>query len=284
MLYCKGELYKVASVIKKINSNAILVEDNGIEKILMGKGIGFQTDLNKDFDVECADKIFVLDSKEKSNRFMQFAAQTPLEYIEFAERMIEFIANEINQELDPYINIALTEHIYFAVQRQKDDPQVTAIMLPEMKMMYPKEFQVASVVVDKINQEFSTEFRDNEVGFVTMHIVNAVLGERDSQNSLKMLEIMSNILDLIETKHHLTFDTDSFHYNRLLIHLRFLCKRIVYLENLSDEKFAFLDKQFRETYCYQIAKDIAEMIKEKYKIVISNSEIDYLAIHLNRIH
>lgn len=273
----------MASVVKKINHNAVLVEDDGIEKIIMGKGIGFKATLDEDFDLESADKIFVIDSKEKSKRFIQFASQAPLEYIEFAEEIIKFIANELKQDLDPYINIALTEHIYFAVQRKKDDPQVTAIMLPEMKMMYPKEFKVASMVVDKINQEFSTEFADNEVGFITMHVVNAVLGERDSFNSLKMLEIMANTLDLIEKKHHLMWDTDSLHYNRLLIHLRFLCKKIAYQENLSEEKFEFLDKKFRKTACYQIAKDIADMIKEKYKVTISNSEIDYLAIHLNRI-
>lgn len=273
----------MASVVKKINHNTVLVEDGGIEKIVMRKGIGFQAVLNRGLEMESTDKVYILDSKEKSTRFMQFASQIPLEYIEFAGKIIKFIANEVEKELDPYIHIALTEHIYFAVQRKKDDPQVTAIMLPEMKMMYPKEFQIASMVVGKINQEFDTEFRDTEVGFITMHIVNAVLGERDSQNSLKMLEIMSSMLDLIEIKHNLVFDSDSFHYNRLLIHLRFLCKKIVYQENLAEEKLEFLDKQFRGTFCYQVAKDIANMLKEKYKVVISNSEVDYLAIHLNRI-
>ncbi len=65
----KKELFHVASVLKKINHNAVLVEDNGVEKIAIGKGIGFRAVPHRRFDMECAEKIFVRDVEEESNRF-----------------------------------------------------------------------------------------------------------------------------------------------------------------------------------------------------------------------
>ncbi|MDT2745928.1 PRD domain-containing protein [Vagococcus fluvialis] len=271
-------------VVKKINHNAVLIEENGVERIAMGKGIGFSVKPGEVFDEDTADKFFTLDSKEKIKMFSELTSQIPLEYIEFSEEIISYIKDKIKTPLNSNIYIALTDHIYFAIQRQQEDSQVTAIMLPEMKLLYPEEFQVATEVVEQINDCYQTKLGHNEVGFITMHIINAELGEKNSLNGLKIMEITSFILKLIENENRITLDKGSLVYNRLLIHLKFLAKRLIYQEDLSgNETFEFFDKSFKESNYYKVSEKITNEIKKKYQVSIQENEIAYLAIHLGRI-
>ncbi|MBP1041861.1 PRD domain-containing protein [Vagococcus sp. BWB3-3] len=270
-------------VIKKINHNVVLVDDNSVEKIAMGKGIGFSVTPGERFDVATADKLFVLDTQEKVRMFTEMAKQIPLAYIEFSEEMIQFIAREIASPLDSNIYISLTDHIYFAIQRQKEDSQVTAIMLPEMKLLYPEEYRVAAEVVEKINTRYLTELGDNEIGFITMHIINAELGERNSLNSLKIIEISTAIIHIIEEQYNKILDKESLSYNRMLIHLKFLVKRLIYQEEMPEEEITFINQTFKKSKQYRTAELITKFIKQTYQLDVKDNETIYLAIHLARI-
>lgn len=270
-------------VIKKINHNVVLVDDNQIEKIAMGKGIGFSATPGDVFDVATADKLFVLDSQEKVKMFTEMAKQIPLEYIEFSEELIQFISQEIASPLDSNIYISLTDHIYFAIQRQKESSQVTAIMLPEMKLLYPEEYRVAAKVVEMINKRYQTELGNNEIGFITMHIINAELGERNSLNSLKIIEITTGIIQKIERQSNKILDHESLSYNRMLIHLKFLVKRLIYEEEVPEEEITFINQTFKGSEQYQTAEMITSFIKQKYQLDVKDNETIYLAIHLARI-
>lgn len=271
-------------VIKKINHNAVLVVDQRTEKIALGKGIGFSAKPNDPFDESNAEKIFILDSKEKTKMFSEMVNQIPIEYIEFSEEIIKYITEHVKHPLDSNIYIALTDHIYFAIQRENDDENVAAIMIPEMKLLYTDEFKTAQGVVDLINNAYGTNLAENEVGFITMHIVNAELGEKNSFNSLKIIEMTKYILNFLDKNGYQELDKNSFLYNRLMIHIRFLVQRLIYHEETQDSEFSFLNKSFKKSKEYILASKIAEFIETKYDLVVSDSERMYLAIHLVRIN
>lgn len=271
-------------VIKKINHNAVLINDNGIEKIALGKGIGFSAKPDDSFEEENAEKIFILDSKEKTKMFSEMVNQIPMEYIEFSEEVINYISDHITKPLDSNIYIALTDHIYFAIQRQADDENVAAIMLPEMRMLYPDEFKTAAGVVDLINKKYDTDLADNEIGFITMHIVNAELGERNSFNSLKIMEVTKYILDYLDKNGYKGLDKNTFLYNRLMIHIRFLVQRLIYNESTQDNDLSFFNDSFKKSKEYLLATRIAELVDTKYDLETNDSERMYLAIHLMRIN
>lgn len=271
-------------VIKKINHNAVLINDQGTEKIALGKGIGFSAKPDDFFESKCAEKIFILDSKEKTKMFSEMVNQIPLEYIEFSEEIIKYITERIKHPLDSNIYIALTDHIYFAIQRQRDDENVSAIMVPEMKLLYSDEFKTAQGVVELINKSYETNLAENEIGFITMHIVNAELGEKNSFNSLKIIEITKYILNFLDKNGYQKLDKDSFLYSRLMIHIRFLVQRLIYHEETQDNELSFFNKSFKKSKEYILANDIAELIEKKYHLDVNESERMYLAIHLIRIN
>lgn len=271
-------------VIKKINHNAVLIDDNGVEKIALGKGIGFSAKPNDNFKEIDAEKIFILDSKEKTKMFSEMVNQIPMEYVEFSEEIIDYISSHVNNTLDTNIYIALTDHIYFAIQRQTEDENVTAIMIPEMRLLYPEEFQAASGVVDLINQRYQTKLGENEVGFITMHIVNAELGEKNSLNSLKIIEVSSYILSYLEKNYYKRLDKNSFIYNRLMIHIRFLAQRLVYNEESQQTDLSFFNESFTNSKEYLLAGTIAKLVTQKFDLNVDDSERAYLTMHLMRIN
>lgn len=226
-------------VVKKINHNVVLIDDEGVEKIAMGKGIDSPLSLIK-LLIQLLQINFYFRFQRKTKMFSEMAAKIPIEFIEFSEEIIQFISKRIASPLDSNIYIALTDHIYFAIQRQKEDSQVTAIMLPEMKLLYPDEYETANEVVALINHRYDTELGANEVGFITMHIINAELGERNSLNSLKILEMTKTILEALENTLGYQFDKDSLTYHRMMIHIKFLVKRLIYQEESPTENIGFL--------------------------------------------
>lgn len=270
-------------IIKKLNHNVLLVEEKGQEKIAMGRGIGFSAVVNEILDPSTVEKIFIPDSKENTKRFTELAAQIPFEFIDFTEELVTYISGLVDESLNSNILIALTDHIYFAIQRQKEGGHLNAILLPEMKLYYPKEYKIAGDVVQKINQKFDVNLEESEIGFITMHIINAELGEKNSLNSLKILEITSDLIQFIESKLSKTLDKDSLDFHRLIIHIKFLVQRLIYQENLKDNYVSFFNDDFKKSSPYQLALDVKERIESKYELPVPDNEVNYLAVHLTRI-
>ncbi len=67
----------MASILKKINRNTLLIKDCGVEKIVIGKGIGFRANRHRQFNMELADQVFVLDTEEESKRFLKANSNNP---------------------------------------------------------------------------------------------------------------------------------------------------------------------------------------------------------------
>lgn len=267
-------------ITKKINHNALLAVEDGVEIIAMGKGIGFAAQVNTQYIPSKADKIFVLDTKEKRRNFAQLVSEIPLDVIVFTEELIRYIKSSLGKPIDSNIYITLTDHINYAIKRQNENKQIVAIMLPEMKLLYPSEYTVSEKVVEKINKRFKTYLGDNEVGFILMHILNSLSGEENSANNLKILEISKFIIDTVNLNCGKRMNQESIKFNRFLVHIKFLAKRIVYRETLDQKPMEFLEPKFRKGDDYKIATVIADKLEQQYGVKLQRNEIDYLAVHL----
>lgn len=67
-----GKLKGKSIVIKSLNNNMVLVKDNGVEKILLSKGIGFNRKLG---DIICedirVDKIFSIEDEQNQQNLKE---------------------------------------------------------------------------------------------------------------------------------------------------------------------------------------------------------------------
>lgn len=270
---------------KKINSNAILVKDQmGVEQIVLGKGIAFAVGKDGWVNQSLIEKSFTLDNPEKIMLFREMISKIPLEHIQFTETVIQLIKSELQKEISPNIYITLTDHISFTIRRSANNQLVKNILLSEIKTFYTEEFQVSMQIVKKMNHEFNLTLAEDEAGFIAMHIVNAELGENDSNQSIKIMTIVKKIMSLILAETQLDLDESSLDYSRLLVHIKFFSQRIVYQKQWDDKKSDDLfHHNFKESKAYKLTKKIVKVINETYDIDISNEEINYLTIHINRL-
>ncbi len=93
----------------------------------------------------------------------------------------------------------------------------------------------------------------------------------------------TTILSYLEKSYLENFDKESLTYHRLMIHIKFLVKRLIYNESLSEENFGFTET-FKSSKAYQAALKIKEIIENQFQLAVQKNEVIYLAIHLARIY
>ena len=117
--------------VKKVfNNNILLAEDEQmLETVLMGKGIGFAMKPGDTPDESKIDKIFKLDSKGLQNQFVKLVDDIPVNQLELTRRIIDFAEQDLNTQFDYSIFIGLADHINFAVKRAKENDSLNNAIL-----------------------------------------------------------------------------------------------------------------------------------------------------------
>lgn len=274
-------------IVEKINHNAVLVDDLGIEKIILGKDIGFSVQPNDTFNNVPENRVFIFDSEKQRESFIKIANQIPLEYIEFCDEIILYIAASLKRKLNTNIYIALTDHIYFAIQRA-GNKNISSAAIPELEACYPEEFQVSKTVIEMLNKKFQTHLTPNEAGFITIHIVNAELGERTNFNSLRIIEVTKFILNFLVEHDAIEVDTESFAYQRLTLHVRCWVQRLLYHQRSSAIDDSMFSNSLKQQNEYELVSDISRQLADKYQLQVSETQklsmTNYLLRRSNNNH
>ena len=99
-------------IYKILNNNAAVVRDEqGLEKIVMGKGICFQKKTGTQIDPAVIDKTFFLSTEDASNKFQVLVQDIPMEHITIGEEIIAEAKSRLGKRLNDmiYISLILTQ-------------------------------------------------------------------------------------------------------------------------------------------------------------------------------
>ena len=96
-----GKLKGKSTVIKALNNNMVLVKNNGIEKILLSKGIGFNRKsddiISEDIKI---DKIFSIEDEQNQENLKEVYSRVDGEFVAVCEEAIAEICEELDEELN----------------------------------------------------------------------------------------------------------------------------------------------------------------------------------------
>ncbi|GGI65692.1 transcription antiterminator BglG [Enterococcus alcedinis] len=271
--------------IKKIlNQNAVLVEENGEEKVAIGKGIGFNKKRNDILLQHEIERIFVLEA-EGQMKLQSLLNQIDEKYLFAAEKIIDHAENILMETLNEHVLIALTDHLAFAAENLKNGIIIRNKLLPEIEVLYPEEFQVAQWAVGYLVQTLDVPYTYDEAGYIAIHLHSARAGERSKHQSIREVTIVSEIVRLIEQE--LAIDlrakTMALNYTRLVNHLRLL------LQRYHNQQYATLDDEIVQMVkmkypaSFEIAKKIRVLLLKTYQLSTTSEELGYLAIHIERL-
>jgi len=206
-----------------------------------------------------------------------------MEYVKVTEEMIQYAKNKLGKKLNDIIYISLTDHINFAIERQKQGIKIVNPLLWEIKRIYKDEFQIALEALKMIKDKLAIELPEDEAGFIAMHFVNAELNE-EMTDVANMTKIIQDILNIVKYHFKIELDEDSLNYFRFLTHLKFFAQRLInnmLLKSDDDELYEIVKNKHPEAYA--CTKKIKDYIQKVHGHEITSEEKLYLTIHIDRV-
>lgn len=270
--------------VKKILNNNVIIANHSEhnEVILIGKGIGFGKKAGDIIDAETAEKVFLLEDSSEQEKYKQLLPFVDEEFIPFMHDILYHIEQRMGSKLNQHIHIALTDHIAFAIRRLKEGLDFKNPFLIEIQTMYPKEYQVASEIVDLIKEKRGVQFPEGEIGFIALHIHSAVTDKKIGEVN-KHSQLIHKLINMVEHALNIKLDRSSINYYRLVQHLRHAIDRVFANEPTKEQ--TRLAEVLKNEYplCYDIAWKLVKVMQQTLKKPIDESEVVYLTIHIQRL-
>lgn len=275
-----GVNIKKGIVIKALNNNMVLIKEQGVEKILLAKGIGF----NKKFgdileDNLEVDKVFSIEDKKNQENLKEVYNRVDGEFVAICEEALAEISEELGEELNETIHIGLIDHLAIAMKRLKNKEQINNPFIVEIETLYSVEFEMANKIVNKLQDKYEIDFPEGEIGFITLHIHSARNGKMLS-NSIKYSYLSNKIIIYIEEKFNSKIDKRSLDYARFLSHVRFTIERVLTDTVLKNDLTEIIKKSY--PISYEIAEGASKIIEETLDKKVCDDEVAYIAMHVER--
>ena len=269
-----------STVIKALNNNMVLVKDQGVEKILLSKGIGFNKRfgdiLEENLEV---DKIFSIEDERNQQNLKEVYNRVDGEFIAICEEAIAEISEELGEELNESIHIGLIDHLAVAMKRLKNKEEISNPFIVEIETLYNVEFEMAKKIIKKLQRKYRVKFPQGEIGFITLHIHSPRNGRKLS-NTIKYSYLANRIVAHIEKRFNAKINKKSLDYARFLSHIRFTIERILTDTLLKND----LIDAIKESYpiSYEIAEEVSKIIETSLDKKVQEDEIAYIAMHIER--
>lgn len=269
-----------------INNNVIIICENGQEIILIGRGIGFQKKPGQVVDESRIEKRFHTEEDTPIDKFSELLKKIPFQYFELAGNIISYAVTQLQTKLNQNIYITLTDHINFALQRQKEGMMFYNALSSEVKLYYPKEYRIGVYALNLIKEKTGVELPLDEAVSIAMHLINAEYNMK-LRDTLIIAEIISGTVKILEEELGEHLLEDDLRWDWFLLNIKLLAGRILTEQSdLSEEegKDEFYEL-FRMKYNkeYNCSMKIAEFIQNRYQKTLSQDDNGFLALIIRRV-
>ncbi|WP_154620914.1 PRD domain-containing protein [Selenomonas montiformis] len=271
----------IVKIERIYNNNVILAHDDKNEEIIaIGKGLAFSRHVGDTIEKDRIEKLFILRDKSIQSKLQAILSDIPSVYLEIVEELIQEIHATSNLTLNESIYLTLTDHISVSLEREKQGLLCRNPLLPEIKQFYPQEYRLARLAVGIIRRYLQVTISDDEVGFITLHIVNASVNQQ-MMVTVKATRMVRDILTIIRQAFPDKIEAKPLLYQRLVRHLQIFTRTLLTVEKIEDNSNYFY-KLGKTQYsdAYRCVKTINHYVKEKTGKTITDGEQGYLLLHI----
>lgn len=273
----------IMRIEKVLNNNVItVINDQNKELVVMGRGIAFKKKSGDLVEEDKIEKIFT-DNQSMSDKLKSLLSEIPLEHMEVSESIINLAKMNLGKRLHDSIYVSLTDHIHFAIERFKQGLNIKNTLLWEVKKFYKDEFAIGEEALLIIHQKLGIMLPEDEAGHVALHLVNAHMNE-EIPNVVNITKIMHEILNIVKYHFKIDYDEESLTYYRFITHLKFFARRLLngtHIQNADKALYDMVREQYKGSFL--CAQKIQEYIRKTYNCVLTNEEVMYLTIHIERV-
>ncbi|MDQ0256634.1 beta-glucoside operon transcriptional antiterminator [Evansella vedderi] len=267
-------------ITKILNNNAVIIKDDDQEKIAIGTGVGFNKKKNDIVNVNKIDKIFVLREHEQ---LQQLLLRIPEEHFTLSKEIISYAEKQLGTTLNDRILLVLTDHLSFAIEREKDGIQLKNKLLQEIKILYNQEFQIGLWAIEEIKKKFDIEMPVDEAAFIALHIHTMKMKGGDLRRTVRQTTIIRDMVETIKRFLNITINEVDLSYERLITHLRFSLTRAEHFEthSMDEEMLEMIKRKF--SLSFRCAQEVARELSSSYGIDLPEEELGYITLHIERL-
>ncbi|GLO66537.1 MULTISPECIES: transcription antiterminator [Oceanobacillus] len=271
-------------VKKPLNNNVLIALDNyQNEVVLIGSGIGFHYKKNDTIKEEFVEKLFVLRDQEQQDQYKKIVPQIDDYLLQKIIDSIDMIQKRSSEILNEQVHVALTDHLLFAINRLEKGMAIINPFLSETKILYPFEFEIAADIVDFLNQQLEISLPDGEIGFIALHVHSAIYNKKISDVN-RYSQLITQLIDLIESKLNIEIDRAGIEYIRLVRHIRYTIDRLVKGEVVQEPKKIAELLKTEYPICYNLSWKLMKIMQQTIKKPVYEAEAVYLTMHLQRLY
>lgn len=271
-------MYRVKKVL---NNNTVIGihVDNNQEYLIMGKGIGFGKKISERFSCRADDTVYSLQASTERGDFREMACTIQPVFLEIAGQILDE-AEKVFQTIDRNILFPMADHIEFAVKRIRNNEQISNPLTDDIRVLFYMEFKTAECIRTILKEKMDIEICDDEISYIALHIHSAIQDEKISE-AMQMAKTVRECISLVEQKTGRPIDVMSLSYNRLMNHVRYMIARTLSGEKLKLNMNDYMLVKFPQSF--QLAKFICDETGRSLKKKLSEAEIGYLAMHIERV-
>lgn len=237
--------------------------------------------LDSDSAVDRLDyRIDFVNYKKLKSMFPRTNLQLLQDMVQKSEQMLGYSFTD-----QAFIN--LITHIAITIERVKSDKQIqmTEDFLENLKGKY--EYEVAQWLVEKLSSELKVRFSEDEVGYISLHMLGAKIQEEvgtencdnllDTQNEF-YIGIAREIINLAGDILKVDLKNDKILLTALTLHLRPTAVRLQYGLNLKNPMLHTIKNEY--TSIFGAAWACSSIFEKKLGVPVTEDEIAYIAMHI----
>lgn len=269
---------------KVLNNNVVItVDERGNERVLMGRGLGFQLKPDDAVDQSKVEKTFVLNAETDPANVREVLAETPYSIIEAVSAAVEEAERMLGRHLGRHLTVAIIDHIRFVLERLEQGIRIPTTSMPEVAVLYPDEFKAAKRMAEVIGERLEVDLPSEEHIFLTTHLLNATRDEPNGTAAL-LFRRVQHVVAIVEQRFDIELDSTSPDYARFILHVKFLLQRLVSETMLRGTDSSFYDFAVqRYPEATECAKRVQQYVLASTGSELTDEEMLYLIVHIERL-
>lgn len=268
-------------VKKALNHNTLIaigMEDNQ-EYLLIGKGVGFGRKVSERMEAPEGCTVYSLKEHTERGTAKDLIKNMDPVYLELAQELLKE-SEQVFGKIDWNILFPMADHIAFAVQRIRNQEQISNPLTDDIRVLFHMEYKTAERIRPMLKEQLGVEIDEHEVGYIALHIHSAIEDENVAL-SMQIARTVRECIRLVEEETGRKIDVASLSYNRLMNHVRYMAARAIRGERLKLNMNDYMSVKFPRSY--QMAQAVCGYLEKSLKKPLDEVEIGYLAMHIERV-
>ena len=266
--------------IRNINNNiCICLDSKNREIIVFGKGVGHGP-IQEEIPLNKIDRTFY-DINENNYYLLKNINE---DILRVSTLIIDYAKNHIDNVINNNSIVTLADHIQFSIERTEKNMNVNLPIMHDIEFLYEKEYDVGLYGLEIIKRKLNKTLPKEEAASIALHIINNESQIIEEGNNDINRNIIDEICEIIENEFAIKINKKNFNYSRFVSHMHYLLKRIESKELIGNDNskiYETLKNSYPKTY--KCACKISNKLKEKLDITLTEDELLYLILHINRL-